>query len=57
MRRAARNIGLREMAREAGIAFTTLSRLEAGQTPNVENLFRLCWHFRLNIYDYFVPPA
>jgi transcriptional regulator with XRE-family HTH domain len=39
--RLAQGWGLRKAGQEWGIAFTTLSRLERGQTPSAETLSRI----------------
>ena len=62
--RTGRRFGIREAAREIGISPATLRRIEAGHTPSVPVLWRVClWaDFRTNwalrkLHDGAVAPG
>jgi transcriptional regulator with XRE-family HTH domain len=46
VRRAKR--GIREVAREIGVSTATLSRVERGSTPNLENFCKICKWLRVD---------
>ena len=42
LKRQKKNFGLRVIAKEIGISFTTLSRIQNGSLPDVDTFFKLC---------------
>ena len=52
--RAMLALDLREMAKETGVSFPTIHRLERGLMPSVTNVTRLIWYFGFNFEDYIV---
>lgn len=43
-RRATKGLGLRAAAKEAGVSFNTLARVEKGHVPDIETFSRIaCW--------------
>jgi DNA-binding XRE family transcriptional regulator len=48
--------GLRELAKASGVSKTTLSIVESGHTPTLENAARIAAALNVSVYDIWKPP-
>lgn len=54
--RRRRRWGLHELARASGVSKTTLSIVESGHTPTLENAARIAAALNVSVYDIWKPP-
>lgn len=48
--------GLRELAKASGVSKTTLSIVESGHTPTLENAANIAAALNVSVYDIWKPP-
>lgn len=47
-----KRIGLRQLGKEAGVNFTTVSRIENGKRADIESVILLCRWMRANVNEF-----